>query len=154
MEYFIMKQDIRHYPVPHIQDFHEKFNKKDFTTENAYKIPDRNVAFSDSIDHIKFIDYLESPIILISKNMKKVFSMYAKDIQYKQFCILNNKVGDYGIYYAPIIDISDEIGKTCIARIKLQQKEALVVRLDVAESLLRRNIDGILLSSMPVNAGL
>lgn len=154
MEYFIMKQDIRYYPVPHIQDFNEKFHKKDFTTGSAYKISDRNVVFSDSTDHLKFIDYLESPIILISKNMKKVFSMYARNIQYKQFCILNNKVGDYGIYYAPIIDTTDRIGENCIARVKLQLKEVLVVRLDVAESLLRRNIEGILLSSFPVEFGL
>ena len=154
MEYFIMKQDIRYYPVPHIQNFNEKFHRQDFTTENAYKIPDRNVVFSDSIDHLKFIDYLESPIILISKNIKKVFSMYAKNIQYKQFCVLNNKVGDYGVYYAPIMDTTDAVENKCIARVKLQQKEALVVRLDVAESLLRRNMDGILLSSLSLKNGM
>lgn len=143
MDYFILQQDYRYYQYPNIVGFNEQYNRRDFVSENAYKIPDRNIVFSNISQKVNYIDYLNTPIILISEKIKKVFSMYDKSLLYKYFCILNNQTSEYGNYYVPIVNTQKEINGKCIVKLEQQKGEFIVVRLDVAESLLRRNVRGV-----------
>lgn len=161
MDYFWLRQDHCYLHTPVIKGFHEKTRRSDFTVESAASIPERNIVYCDSEEKQEFIDILDGQLCLVSKTVRNVFRMYEKGITYKFFCFLNNITGEYANYYAPIIpatyclaegipvqknDIKikqEAISEASIFRAENQEKEIIVVRLDVAESLLRRNLQGI-----------
>lgn len=161
MDYFWIRQDHSYVHTPVIKGFYEKMQRKDFTVESAFKIPERNVVFCDSEEKQDFIDILDGQLFLVSKTVRHVFQMYEKSMSYKFFCFLNNITGEYANYYAPIIPTIDclaertsgqkddtkikaeAIGTSSIFRVKNKEKEVIVVRLDAAESLLRRNLRGV-----------
>lgn len=161
MDYFWIRQDNQCPYSPNMEGFYQTMQRKDFSVENAIKIPQRNIMYCNTQNKLMFIDVLDQQLFLISKEVKKVFHMYEKEISYKMFCILNNITGDYGVYYAPIIPAInclenktlrnedcikieyDKIGSSSIFRVENQWKEMVVIRLDVAESLLRRQLKGI-----------
>ncbi len=161
MEYFWIQQDNRYLHIPMIQGFYQNMRRQDFMMDRAYKIPDRNVAFCDTEQEWDCIDIVDRQVFLVSEMVRQVFSMYEKRISYKFFCCLNNRTGAYINYYAPIIPQLDclaekrsirlkkeKIGDSSIFRVKNAEKEMVVVRLDVAESLLRRNVKGIVWNRM------
>lgn len=174
MKYFIMQQDQRFNNAPVIEEFNGRIGRrKDFCAESCHKIKKINVVYSQSSKRLDFLDVLDSQAFLISKGLKKVFDMYNSRLQYKLICILNNVFNEYGEYYAPILPIVDcatketlnlmsrnqldrasilqnIIDDQIIFKIKHQYLEIVVVRLDAAESILRRKFKGIQLREVEV----
>lgn len=159
MDYFWIKQDRRYLNTPTMEGFYQKFRRKDFTSETADKIPERNIMYCDAKEKQEFPDVFDQQVFMVSEPVKHVFQMYEKDITYKFFCLLNNITGDYFVYYAPIIpcihcithikpdksNITIDLqatNNTGIFRAECSDKEIIIVRLDVAESLMRRNLNG------------
>ncbi len=161
MEYFWIRQDSRYLHIPMIQGFYQNMRRQDFTIDRAHRIPDRNIAFCDTDQEWDCIDILDRQGFLVSEMVRHVFLMYEERINYKFFCCLNNRTGEYINYYAPIIPQLDclaekrtvklekgKIGDSGIFRVKNTEKEMVVIRLDVAESLLRRRVKGIIWNRM------
>lgn len=158
MDYFIMSQDKEFINTPEIVDFYSRYQRNNFVPKNANKIPNCNVVFSSSTKAIKYIDFLSSQIFLLSDKIKEIFDMYSISIVYKIFFILNNETNQDFIYYAPILPeikcINSKKSSLCIQknminygdsifRVTYNMQDLLIVGLDVAESLLRRNIKGV-----------
>ncbi|MCC8024640.1 MAG: hypothetical protein LIP16_04960 [Clostridium sp.] len=167
MDYFWLRQDRRYVNPPVIEGFYTRMRRKDFVPENRYKIPDRNVVYCDSDKNLDFTDVLDRQLFLVSEKVKNVFKLYEKSIIYKCFCLLNNQRNEYMLYYAPLISEIDSffneneltlkgegMGSSSIFRVKCESKEVIVVRLDVAESLLRRNPEGIELRKIRIHSPL
>lgn len=163
MEYFWLKQDKRYVDVPHIHRFAGTYRRSDFTVEHAYKIADRNVVFVNSEHRLDYTDVIDRQIFLVSEDVKSVFKIYDLSITFKTFCLLDNVHMDLKLYYAPIIpliDGTDEPERFCqegrrdrepvirraylksrpIVRLRDLPPDGVVIRLDVAESLLRRGL--------------
>lgn len=170
MDYFWIKQDRRYVNALNMEGFYQKMRRKDFTLATADKIPDRNVMYCDAIEKQESPDILDQQVFLVSAPVKRVFQMYEKNITYKFFCLLNNITGDYFIYYAPIFpcvncitsikpDRSNitvnlhAINEMGIFRAECQDKDIIIVRLDVAESLMRRNLKGIDFKRIIISGG-
>lgn len=161
MDYFWLKQDQRYLHTPEINDFYQKMRRKDFAMETAFKIPEKIVMYCNAGSEQEFIDILDRQVFLISKAVMHVFHMYERGLTYKFFCLINNISGAYGAYYAPIIPEYDcmvnriwrpgevlsirqnLIPGSAVFRVKYDFKDIVAVRLDIAESLLRRNLRGI-----------
>lgn len=160
--FFLLSQDQKYRNPPVIEDFYQRMRRKDFTVELADKIPDRNVVYCDTNRKQDFLDVLDQQVLLVSREVKEVFQMYQRDINYKYFCCLNNVTGEYKNYYAPILPflnciagqgargnreelklVRNKIGDAGIFRIPFYENGLTVIRLDVAESLLRRKLKGI-----------
>lgn len=169
MNYFILSQDRRYTRrLPTIEKFNQLAMRNDFTRENSKKIEDINVVQASSPEPLDYIDLMDHQVFIVSKEVKKIFLMYEPSIYFKMFCMLNNKVNDgqTGEYYAPIFREIDcvspksefnldkshikklvlfkrKISHFPIFRISKIKKETIIVRLDVAESLLRRKLRGL-----------
>lgn len=161
MDYFLIRQDPGYRYAPVMTGFHQKMRRKDFTIQNASKIPERNVMFCDTEKPLEFLDVLDGQLFLVSETVKRVFQMYERGINYKFFCLINNYTGEYGRYYAPILPVIDclkdskpvqrdmvevvreAVGTRAVFRIDHAEREMTAIRLDVAESLLRRGLKGI-----------
>lgn len=162
MDYFWIRQDERYLYLPRIRHFITKYKRSDFTIENAHKISERNVVFVDSEKLLDYVDVIDRQLFLISEGVREVFEMYDPSITYKTFCLLNNARMELKLYYSPIIPQIDgttepnrfrEGRRTGMQLILLRERlnrpilrvnelspDGVVIRLDVAESLLRRGL--------------
>lgn len=167
MEYFIIKQDKRYTNPPTINDLHSLLRRKELNRKDEHKIPQRNIVYANSDNYLDFLDILDDQLFLVTDKVKKVISLYEPSAIFKTFCILNNRKNEYGLYYAPILPEIDciteargigckknialdreKIGLHCFFRALGSDKETTVVRLDVAESLLRRDVRGMKLEKI------
>lgn len=155
MDYFWIRQDKRYHNTPVIQDFYSKFKRKDFVEDNASRIPEKNVVFTDSPVALDYLDVLDSQMFAVSQPVRDIFKMYEPTMQFKDFCYLNNNLNAHMRYFVPVLKSVDcisryvnhipylkkeDIEDNSIVRIKDAEKEMVIIGLDVAESLLRRSI--------------
>lgn len=160
-EYFLISQDKRYRNTPVIGQFFERYYPNLFCPKECSKIPDRNVVYAQSEKKTDFIDILSGPICLVSEAMKRVLEAYDDTICFKMFFVLNTLADQGELYYAPILPEIDCIqpevkgvdklmidlvkaADTCIFRAYGDSfRNKLVINLEVAESLLRREFKGI-----------
>lgn len=161
MEYFLISQDKQYRNTPVIGQFFERFCPNLFCPEGCFGIPERNVVYAQSQKKLDFIDILSGPILLVSEPVKKVLEAYDDTICFKMFFVLNTLADQGELYYAPILPQIDCIKtevmgehKQMVDLVKVADsciflaygdsfRNKLVINLEVAESLLRREFKGI-----------
>ncbi len=158
MEYFIMKTDKRLRRLPQIQLSPTFFVNESAKTEIAY------VKEYGGLN-IEYADYLQQPVRLISHKFQAILQKYQPDMVFHRVMLIEQSTGkqrSYDAVFPPeivcaykeevkddtnrqlqnfILDV-EKIGKNKIFLAQDFQKE-LLVRLDVAESILRREANGI-----------
>lgn len=163
MKYFRIRQDKRYLHPPHITNLEDIVKRrKDVTLQNALKTKEVTVAFSNVKSQIDFMDVLDSQLFMVSHRIREVFTMYEPALIFKEVCIINNCTDEYGRYFLPLLTELDCLSETCVVspdrsyikHIKLKHinkapsifkvaglmTDIVAVRLDVVESLLRRDI--------------
>ncbi|AOR23487.1 imm11 family protein [Clostridium taeniosporum] len=173
MDYFLLKQDKRYSNTPQILNLFKKFNTKDLNLVKADNIEDNNILYVKSAQGIEYLDILNIPIFLVSEELQRILSKYNSNIVFKMVALTDYKNLEQYIYYLPIFEevqaLNEEsefnLNKTIVKKIVLDEnkiknkkifkikesdKTLIVVRLDVAESLLRRDFKGILLERLEV----
>lgn len=165
MDYFRLCQDHRYEHVPMIEDLRSVATRRDMTSQNASRIQDRNIVFAISEQAQEYLDILDTQIFLVNQQVKKVIEIYDAAIPFKFFCILNSRLSLNFDYYAPVLPMLDALSpnsetnldksylkKIVLLKEKIQDRpifkldkvrtEAVFIRLDVAESILRRTYHG------------
>ena len=173
MDYFLLKQDKRYSNTPQIIDLFKNINTKDLNLLKADNIEDNNCFYVKSNDNIDYLDVLETPIFLVSKELKKILEKYNRNMIFKMFALIDYEKKEQNFYYLPIFEeieaLSEKsefnLNKTIVKKIILDEKKIknkkifkikesdktlIVVRLDAAESLLRRDFNGIILEKLEV----
>ena len=163
MEYFRIRQDSRYLHAPVFSNPEEVIQRrKSISIENADQIQDVSVLFADGPHRLDFLDILDKQFFLVSMEVKKVFAMYEPSMIFKNVCILNNEMDEYGQYALPLFREPDCVAegseispdRSYIKKLRIRQMDgldsifkvaglmtdAVIIRLDVAESLLRRGI--------------
>ncbi|WP_252243966.1 MULTISPECIES: DUF1629 domain-containing protein [unclassified Clostridium] len=173
MDYFLLKQDKRYSNTPQILNLFKSFNTKDLNLVRADNIEDNNLLYVKSAQGIEYLDILYTPMFLVSEDLQKILSKYNSNIIFKMIALTDYKKLEQHIYYLPIFEeveaLSEEsefnLNKSVVKKIVLDEnkiknkkifkvkesdKTLIVVRLDVAESILRRNFNGILLEKLEI----
>ncbi|MCY6355717.1 hypothetical protein [Clostridium sp. ZS2-4] len=173
MDYFLLKQDERYGNTPRLIDVFKKINIKDLNLLNAHKIEDIIIFKVSADENCEFLDVLDTQLFLISEDMKKIIEKYDRDIVFKSLALIDQAHYRQKNYSLPIFQeieaLSDKaelnLNKTVVKKIILDKekikgkkifkikessKPLIVVRLDVAESLLRRDFKGIKLERVQV----
>lgn len=173
MDYFLLKQDERYTNTPRLIDLFNKIDVRNINLLNAHKIEDIIVFKVNTSDTSEFLDILDNQLFLISKPMKEIISKYDNDILFKTLAFIDKRHNRQENYYMPIIEeidaLSDaaelNLNKTVVKKlilnkekiqgkkifkIKESSKPMIIVRLDVAESILRRNFKGIKLERVEI----
>ncbi len=155
MDYFWIRQDKRYRQFPEIQGFYTTFMRKYFVEDNASRIPDKNVVYTNSAVALDYVDILDSQMFAVSQAVRDVFWIYEHSMEFKHFCFLNNELNVYKRYFVPVLKlvtcfkkynknvpvlIKEKLEDNSIFRVQNADKEMVIIRLDVAESLLRRGI--------------
>ena len=163
MEYFTMNQDPRLLKV--IKPVGTDVDKlTGLTHEEICGASEAIILYVKGSEQKEYVDYIEFPIKLISKKLKTIMSKYQKDAVFITVVFIEKETSRQETYYlisAPKISCASEEtvydkngnvlkfvldqGKVGPARIfcASENENQLIVRLDVAESILRREPDGI-----------
>lgn len=175
MDYFLLKQDERCTRIPTIINWTKEIDVRNFNLVNADKIKDAMVFYIRTSKNNNYIDILEHPFFLVSENMKKVMEKYDPNIIFKMMCLVDFENSKQNIYYLPIFEEIEALSKDAemnlnktvvkklilneekiknkkIFKIKESSKTTVILRLDAAESLLRRDFDGISLEKLEVRS--
>jgi 6-pyruvoyl-tetrahydropterin synthase len=173
MDYFLLKQDEGYKDVPILMDVFNKIDIRNISLLKAHKIEDIIVFNVKCTDTTKFIDILDRDLFLISKEMKKIIEKFDPGIIFKTIPLVDLRYERQENYYMPIfqeimclsekaeLNLSRTVVKKIVLdkekikgkkifKIKESDKTLVVVRLDVAESLLRREFKGMCLEILDI----
>lgn len=161
MDYFWLKQDERHTDVPVLEQVRSKIDRRDIRWRSAHKIPDPIVFYVTAGPESEFLDVMERQLYLVSEEL-----IYEPEAWFIFTPLLDLKGQRQKRYFLPIfpedmvLSPSSEwspdrrfVKKPVLAEEKLKGKKIVrvqesdsplvAVRLDVAESILRRNFTGV-----------
>ena len=173
MDYFLLKQDERYTNTPRLKDVFYKIDVRNINRFDADKIDDVVIFNVNAEDRCEYTDILDKQLFLISEKLIKIVSKFDPEMIIKTFPLIDVKRNRQENYYLPILEEvnalsnKSEVGvnKTVYKKIVLNKekikgkkifkikeisKTLIVVRLDVAESILRRRPKGISLEKLEV----
>lgn len=173
MDYFLLKQDERYKNTPSIMDVFNKIDVRNINLLNSHKLEDMIIFNVKCDEETSFLDILDTQLFLISEDMKKIIEKYSPEIIFKIIPLIDLPHERQENYYLPIFEEVDclsekselNLNKTVVKKIILDKekikgkkifkikessKALIVIRLDVAESLLRREFIGICLEKLDI----
>ena len=166
MEYFRLRQDERQPYGIIFKGFHDIPNAMEAVKGNANLLDDMTVVFVTSSKYNWYPAVLSRQLFMYKESVKQTVDIYCPNLEYRHFCILDKKNRIYEYYYIPILEAFNcmsesseyNLDKSIIKKIVLKREvlpeasvfrlgevkdQVVIVTLAVAESLIRRNIDGI-----------
>nr|WP_317358991.1 DUF1629 domain-containing protein [uncultured Tyzzerella sp.] len=169
MKYFLISKDKNFTTAPDIINWYEDISL--INEKNLVKIKNREVFNIKPNKNRVWTDVISIPNFFVSKKVKDIIEKYDKKIKFKQVILLDKENVDAEVYYLPLLDfiecLSNEsvvirntikkgvlkkeaIKDKVIFRIGDVNKRYIVVRLDLIESILRRDTRGIRLEEIEV----
>ncbi|NFS30513.1 hypothetical protein FDF12_16850 [Clostridium botulinum] len=157
-----------------LMDVFKNIDVRNINLLNAHKIDDIVILNVKCNDETEFLDILDRNLFLISKEMKKIIKKYDSEILFKTIPLIDLPHERQENYYMPIFEevecLSEKselnLNKTVVKKIILDKekirnkkifkikessKTLVVIRLDVAESLLRREFKGMCLERLEID---
>ena len=175
MKYFLLETDTKNNLVPRIKNWYSKIDRRYINKEVSYKLPDWMLLDIESNRNTIFPDVISFPFFMFSEKFKNVIELYDSKMEYKKLVLFDKENVLYQLYFLPILDeidcmvkkidnsksesmidngvlLRDKVSDEVFFRIKNKYKFYVVVRLDVVESLIRRNPIGLKLKEIPAVA--
>lgn len=167
MKYFIVKIDKQFIHAPSIINWFEKINVDLFCKEREQEIPKDIVLKMKSDPECEQTDIISHPVFAVSELVKEVLSLYEPNTIWEEMMLYSTKDQNACLYFIPILDDIDCVDESSVAKNQLVLNEALIrdksifqveytgknhiiMRLDLVESLLRRDAKGIQLTEVLV----
>jgi len=175
MIYFAMRQDKRILDSPElILTGQEVEELQQFPTPESLVVSKIIYVKRKLMKKIDYLDLIETPVLLISEKLKSLMMKYQKNIWMRTVVLIDEQTGYQRIYYAiyppripctskqsvfnyhqqvkAFILAEDKVGYNRIFVPKGLERH-LIVRLDVAESILRRKSNGIIFEEIKNEIG-
>ncbi len=168
MKYFEIQDSPELKYAPKLKDWYGKFDVRDICPLGFPKLPERELFLIEPSKNTVFTDIILFPFFLISPMVREVIEMYREVCFYRDIILLDQMSGLSGVYYLPVLDETRRIhlaGKhykngiclseheppnskpVCIDRnlfwVRDTKKRHIVISMDMAESLIRRNVTGL-----------
>ncbi len=172
MRYFILYQDKGYTNIPRPVKWFQKLGPGD-AMKSIQKFPDREIFMIETGEDPLFIDIMTEPVIMVTEKVKKCLQLYEPNIPFKEIVLLDRKKRITQNYFVPKFVELDcltgrseytnwnydlkyaeldrrKIGDKAIFTVKGPEKRNIIIRLDAAESLLRRGAKGFMLKETDV----
>lgn len=173
MKFYILGTDSVFSNYPKIKQWYGNIDIRYLNKEEAYKIPKRQLLSIYEKENTVFTSVINQPFPMVSEAVKEVFDMYEPHIKYKQIILLDSIYEKSCVYYIPILDEVDCLSESSLLNLdrsvikhgvidysRTEEKAVfrlgnvngyyIVCRLDVAESILKREVIGIGLMELEV----
>lgn len=166
MDYYLICQDEEYSNYPRINNLYNSIELKPKEICDYKKIEDKTTLKISDDFSIDYLDWVDKQILLVSSKMKEIMEIYERYIKFKTVVLHEQKKLINNFYYVPMIKISSCLSKESIWNMNKSEIKKIVLnkenlpvnsifqiggvntryyiaRLDLVESLLRRNIEGI-----------
>lgn len=168
MKYFEIQDSPELKYGPRIMRWFEKFDVRNIKMETFPKLPKRQIFFVESSEKTMYTDIVIFPFLLISPKVLEVIKMYKERCFYRDAVLLDQGAGKAVRYYLPVFDETSMLqvveknaknGKNLFAKtqsdltkvfpekhifwVRDSFKRHTIISLDMAESLLNREITGL-----------
>ncbi len=174
MEYFIISQDIAIPDQVQPVGILKVIDRESIKPENIRKMDELAVQFEIKENNkAVYVDFIENPVPLVSDRLKDILSKYEERIFFKPVLLADIKNTRQDVYWLLVPDsiecLSDksEFNKNGtvknlvldenkvrfrkVFKVKGILENLIIIRLDVAESLLRREFTGIKLKKAEIS---
>lgn len=162
MKYFKIMVD-KHYTPPMPTGWYGILDKKTLEKKKSYQMPKRMLFCVEEHMQMVFTDIITFPCFMVSKMVRSVIEKYDRSVRFARVILYDRKHKNSMAYYIPFLDsigidkedtgegnISGEktvVGQVMedrvIAELRTSEGTFLVMRMDLAESVLRRDAVGI-----------
>ncbi len=164
MEYYIMGLDRRIQNAFVLKKFPDG-GAVEYNTSYADKVREHTVLYTEATDHSSYPDVLEEPLYMVSQKVREVLEMYDETAIYRKVSMVNESQKRRDEYNVLLVDRIDclhsetefypdqsirrlvldkhKIEDCALFKVKGIGPAYMMVSLDIAESLLRRDCYGI-----------
>lgn len=173
MKYFIVKQDNEYKNAPRFINWFQNYDMESYEAGHYSRLPDRKVIEIEPNANTTFIDVLSNPFFLVSKEIKKVLSLFEPNMEFRQILCLDrkNQLGhqyflpclpfiscispksqfnlDHSMLLKPVLE-EEKIPDKGIFILGDVKSRYVVMRLDVVETILRKKVYGIELEEVEI----
>jgi len=169
MRYYILENDPLFSDLPLLNDWGSKINPLFIRKGDTRKLPSRELIHLYPNEGMVFIDIIVKPFLLLAKEIKYIVSKYQPGIVFKEIALMEPKNEINRLYYLAILEeldclhesnvfnrvktrferpvlISEVIKDQCFFKIAGTNKTHYVIRQDLVESLIRRQVRGMQLT--------
>lgn len=173
MEYFALRQDERFANVPVLQEVQRKIELRHIQRLKAEHLSDTTLFHVRADQDADYPDLLTNQLFLVSERVKQVLEMHEPDCSFKLVPLIDLEHSRQALYYLPLfpeiealspysefnLDRSvlrrpvleqGKLGNRRMFQVKESMRPLIVIRLEVAEGLLRRDLIGIGLQRLEV----
>ncbi|KNY27947.1 imm11 family protein [Pseudobacteroides cellulosolvens] len=173
MDYFLLKQDERYKDLPVITQLSGKIDIKNLNYQDIHNVADTVIFYVKATPESSYLDILNRDLFLVSEKLKNLFEKYQPDALFKTIVLIDSENKKQEKYFLPVFKKVDALSPKCeftrdksvITKLILKKegimdhkifsvsdgaKPTIIVRLDAAESILRRYLNGICLKRIPV----
>lgn len=168
MKYFEIQDTPELKYAPQIKNWYGKFDVRDIKLESYPKLPERQLFIIEPSENTIFTDIILSPFLLVSPKVMHVIKMYKDCCFYRDIILLDQLKKKSQLYYLPVFNETNSIlvaekkykDGLCVFDSTKQKVDKVIVNknifwandsikrhtiisLDLAESLIRREIFGL-----------
>lgn len=158
MKYFEIQEAPELKYAPQLENWYGKFDVRDIKLEGFPRLPDRQLFTIKPSDRTIFTDIIQFPFLLLSLKVTEVIKMYRERCFCRDVILLDQISGKSELYQLPVFDETDrlsirerQVGSQSetvvldkhIFWVRDSLKRHTVISLDLAESLLRREVTGL-----------
>lgn len=168
MKYFEIQDSPELKYAPQLKDWYGKFDVRNIRPLGFPELPERELFLIEPLENTVFTDIILFPFLLISPMVREVIEMYREVCFYRDIILLDQQSGLSRVYYLPVLDETRRIqlvGKqykkgVCLLEpeppdskkvyidrnlfwVRDTKKRHIVISMDMAESLIRRNVTGL-----------
>ena len=158
MKYFEIQEAPELKYAPQLENWYGKFDVRDIKLEGFPRLPDRQLFTIKPSDRTIFTDIIQFPFLLLSLKVTEVIKMYRERCFCRDVILLDQISGKSELYQLPVFDETDKLSirerqdgaknetvelDKHIFWVRDSLKRHTVISLDLAESLLRREVTGL-----------
>jgi hypothetical protein len=172
MRYFTVQYD---YVLPYciqLRDFLDSTSHKVFYKEEADTLNHITTLYVQGKEDHVYPDFFQTPVYMVSEKIKNILELYDEELIFKTVLLTNLEAKTQELYYHMVTDhiegLSDQttfhknglenkivldfekVKDQRVFQLKDSKKHNLFMRLDVVESLLRRNVIGLIFEEVEV----
>lgn len=135
-------------PIPRIVNWYGKLDIRKLNRKEYRKLPQYVLLEMETGVDILYPDMLFEPVFLVSSEVMELLVNYDENIPFVFVALFAVDQGESASYFCPILEESEEVQDKPIYRLIKGKKSEIRIRLDLAESLLSREVIGIALEEV------
>lgn len=158
MKYFELQEAPESKYAPKLENWYGKFDVKDIKIDTFPSLPKRQLFTVEPSENTIFTDFILFPFLLLSPKVTDVIKMYREICFCRDVILLDQSSGKSELYHLPVLDETEKLavrekqdlpsGKKVrvdkhIFWVRDSRKRHTIISLDLAESLLRREVTGL-----------